>query len=86
MSYSLRAFSLGLLFAAAAPCGWIWATPDVAAPKNRVTYFRKVVTLDRVPADATLRFSADSNARLWINGRIVMRKVTRYHERLATAD
>jgi len=81
-----RTICLGLLLAAAAPCGWIWSTPEEAAPKNRFTYFRKVVTLDRVPADATLRFAADSNARLWINGRIVLRKVTRYHEDRATAD
>ena len=86
MPSSLRVLSLGLLLAAAAPCGWIWTTPGEAAPKNRFTYFRKVVTLDRVPASATLLFSADSNARLWINGRIVVRKVTRYHEDRATAD
>ena len=86
MPSSLRAICLGLVLAAAAPCGWIWTTPDEAAPKNRFTYFRKVVTLDRVPANATLLFSADSNARLWINGRIVVRKVTRYHEDRATAD
>ena len=86
MTTSLRVLCLGLLLAAAAPCGWIWTTPDEAAPRNRFTYFRKVVTLDRVPANATLLLSADSNARLWINGRIVVRKVTRYHEQLATAD
>jgi len=82
----LRTLSLALLFAAVAPCGWIWTTPGEAAPKNRFTYFRKVVTLDRVPANATLLFSADSNARLWINGQIIVRKVTRYHEDRATAD
>ena len=86
MPSSLRALSLGLFFAAAASCGWIWTTPSEAAPKNRFTYFRKVVALDHVPANATLLFSADSNARLWINGQIVVRKVTRYHEHLATAD
>lgn len=82
----LRTICLGLLLAAAAPCGWIWTTPDEAAPKNRFTYFRKVVTLERVPASATLLLSADSNARLWINGRTVVGKVTRYHEDRATAD
>ena len=86
MPLLLRTISLALLFAAAAPCGWIWTTPSDAAPKNRFTYFRKVVTLDHVPGNAVLLFSADSNARLWINGQIVVRKVTRYHEQLATAD
>jgi hypothetical protein len=86
MQSFFRTICLGLLLAAAAPCGWIWSTPGDAAPKNRFTYFRKVVTLELVPAKATLLFAADSNARLWINGQIVLRKVTRYHEDRATAD
>lgn len=36
--------------------------------------------------EATLHFGADSNARLWINGTLVCRKVTRYHEAAATVD
>ena len=56
------------------------------APANRFTYFRKEVSLDHLPDNATLYFGADSNARLWINGRLVRRKVTRYHEKEATAD
>ena len=86
MPCSLRILCLGLLCAATASCGWIWTTPDEVAPKNRFTYFRKVVTLERVPVKATILFSADSNARLWINGQVVVRKVTRYHEDRATAD
>lgn len=86
MPCSLRILCLGLLGAATASCGWIWTTPDEVAPKNRFTYFRKVVTLERVPVNATLLLSADSNARLWINGQVVVRKVTRYHEDRATAD
>ncbi len=54
--------------------------------RNRFTYFRKVVTLDALPDDATLRFAADSNARLWINGRLVRRKVARYHLEKITAE
>lgn len=65
---------------------WIWSDPEAPAPKNRFTYFRKVIDLDDLPADATLRMAADSNARLWINGQIVRRKVTRYHEPLITAE
>ena len=64
---------------------WIWAYAD-PAPKNCFTYFRKVVELKELPKDATLRFAADSNARLWINGQIVRRKVARYREEHITAE
>lgn len=70
----------------AAGPAWIWSDNSDPAPKNRFTYFRQVVALDAVPADATLRFAADSIARLWINGQIVRRKVARYHEPLITAE
>lgn len=56
------------------------------APKNLFTYFRKVVELDSLPSDATLHFGADSNARLWINGKIVRRKVSRYNLHNITVD
>ncbi len=65
---------------------WIWSDPDDRAPANRFTYFRRVVDLETIPEDAELRFAADSNARLWINGHIVRRKVARYHERHVTAE
>ncbi|HWQ54727.1 MAG TPA: hypothetical protein VN442_13665, partial [Bryobacteraceae bacterium] len=82
----LQIAALALALAPVARPSWIWTTSTDPAPKNRFTYFRKVVTLDRLPADATFLFSADSNARLWINGTLVCRKVTRYHEQRATAD
>ena len=73
--------------APAAPEGqWIWSDPSDPAPKNRLTYFRKSFELPRPPRDAALRFAADSNARLWINGRLVRRKVARYHEEKITAE
>jgi hypothetical protein len=59
---------------------WIWSDLSDPTPRNRFTYFRKVVDLARLPDDATLHFAADSNARLYINGQIVRRKVSRYHE------
>jgi len=65
---------------------WIWSDLNDPAPKNRFTYFRKVVQLHEIPEDATLRFAADSNARLWINGNLVRRKVARYHEEKITAE
>lgn len=65
---------------------WIWAAGAQDAPKNRFTWFRKVVELKTVPADATLLFAADSNAHLWINGQVLRRKVTRYHEDKITAE
>jgi hypothetical protein len=71
---------------AAGSAAWIWSDEATPAPKNRFTYFRKVVSLDKIPEDATLRMAADSNARLWINGQIVRRKVARYHEAAITAE
>jgi len=68
-----------LLLSSLHAADWIW-TGGEAAPRNRFTYFRKVVDLDVAPKDATLLFAADSNAHLWINGQILRRKVTRYHE------
>ena len=65
---------------------WIWSDPQEVAPRNRFTYFRKVVNLSSLPADATLRFAADSNARLWINGALVCRKQARYQEEKITAE
>ncbi|HUV40307.1 MAG TPA: alpha-L-rhamnosidase C-terminal domain-containing protein [Sedimentisphaerales bacterium] len=65
---------------------WIWAYGDNPAPKNSFTYFRKVVELKELPKDAAVRFAADSNGRLWINGHIVRRKVARYHEEHITAE
>lgn len=65
---------------------WIWSPGDEPAPKNRLTYFRKEVDLAALPDDATLHLAADSNARVWINGQIVRRKVARYHEPLITAE
>jgi hypothetical protein len=80
--------TLGSLLWAAPQNGaaWIWSDNADPAPRNRFTYFRKVVALDALPADATLRMAADSNAHLWINGQIVRRKVARYHEPLITAE
>lgn len=65
---------------------WIWSDPANTAPKNRWTYFRKVVDLAEVPEQATVRFAADSTARLWINGHCVRRKVARFHEEHITAE
>lgn len=65
---------------------WIWAYPNEPAPKNRFTYFRKVVSLDAVPVDATLHLAADSNAQIWVNGHSLRRKVARYHEEKITCE
>jgi hypothetical protein len=65
---------------------WIWSTLTEPAPANRFTYFRTIFRLIRLPDDGTLRFTADSNARLWINGALVRRKVARYHESMITAE
>ena len=53
---------------------------EQGGPHNRFTYFRKVVTLHAIPENATLLFAADSNGKLWINGHLVRRKVSRFKE------
>ncbi len=53
---------------------------------NRFAWFRRVVYLDEVPADAWLRIAADSTARWWVNGTIISRQSTRYHRHAATCD
>lgn len=53
---------------------------------NRFTWFRKVVQLEALPEDATLRLAASSNAQLWINGHLLRRKVSRYHEQHITSE
>ena len=59
---------------------WIAPPSDAACPVNTLTYLRKVVRLTDLRGDLTLQMAADSNARLWINGHIVRRKVTRFFE------
>jgi hypothetical protein len=59
---------------------WIWRSDGQPSPTNTFTWFRTVVTLDELPLDASLRFAADSTAQLWLNGRPLRRKVTRFHE------
>lgn len=59
---------------------WIWRNDGSAAPVNTFTWFRTVVTLDRLPSDGSLRFGADSTAQLWLGGHPLRRKVTRFHE------
>lgn len=65
---------------------WIWTGTDDPRPVNRFTWFRKVVDLPELPADATLLFAADSTARLMINGHVLRRKVARYDEPRITAE
>lgn len=79
----------GLTFLALFPAvagEWIWTGEQPPNPANRFTYFRKVVNLASGPKDATLYLAADSNAKVWINGHVVRRKVTRYHEERITAE
>jgi hypothetical protein len=84
----MRRFSLSSLLAAggAPEPKWIWAAGEEPAPKNRFTWFRKVVELTAIPENADVLFAADSNAHLWINGQPLRRKVTRSHEARITAE
>jgi hypothetical protein len=83
-----RIFFASLVFAGVVSASpqWIWSDLADPAPKNRFTYFRKVVSLETVPAAATLLVAADSNAWVWVNGHEVRRKMTRYHEARITAE
>ncbi len=52
---------------------WAWLsewTPEDAA-EPRIVYFRKTVTLEEVPAVHTIRVSADSRYKLYVNGAFV---------------
>lgn len=64
---------------------WIW-TGGERNPANHFTWFRRVVDLADAPEVAELRFAADSTAQLWVNGAIVRRKVTRFHEPAVRAE
>ena len=58
---------LAIACAASAATRWIWSDLGDPAPKNRFTYFRKVVALEKLTAHATLLVAADSNAWVWVN-------------------
>jgi putative heme-binding domain-containing protein len=45
---------------------WIWHSQRAAA--GEVRYFRKELTLDAAPKEATLRVSCDDQATAWVNG------------------
>jgi hypothetical protein len=58
---------------------WMWH-PDVSPmATNRFTYFLNEFEYDGRDAGLKAYFAADATARLYINGEIVRRKVTRYH-------
>lgn len=65
---------------------WISASGTEPCPVNRFFYFRKVARLQNLRGDMTLYVGADSNAHVWINGHIVLRKVTRYFENHITTE
>jgi hypothetical protein len=65
---------------------WISSPSAEPCPVNQFFYFRREVDLSTLPSDPTLHIAADSNAHVWINGRVVRRKVTRYAEPLITTD
>jgi len=53
---------------------------------NRWAWFRRVVDLAAVPADARLHVAADSTARWWLNGVMLSRQSTRFNRGHATCD
>ena len=65
---------------------WISAPTSEPCPVNRFFYFRKEANLSNLDGDLTLHVAADSNAHVWINGKIVRRKVTRYFEKSITTE
>ncbi len=58
---------------------WIWHPDLDPHVTNCFTYFRKEFDLQTVVPDTAVLFAADSNARLIVNGKVLRRKVTRYH-------
>jgi alpha-L-rhamnosidase len=46
---------------------WIWTEGD-PSPRNSYTYFRKTLSLDRVPKSVRVHLTADSRYRLFLNG------------------
>ncbi|MEW6239164.1 MAG: hypothetical protein AB1656_27595 [Candidatus Omnitrophota bacterium] len=77
---SIEAASAPELFAKdGAAKQWIWH-PDVdPQAANRFVYFRKEFDLAQPNPSLHAYFAADANAQLIVNGKILRRKVTRYH-------
>lgn len=65
---------------------WISFPNSEPCPVNRFVYFRREVRLASLRGDLTLHVAADSTAHIWINGRVVRRKVTRYFEPSVTTE
>lgn len=65
---------------------WIWTGEHDSRPDNTYTWFRRVVDLTEAPATAEMLFAADTAAQLWVNGYLLKRKVTRFHEPDLRAD
>ena len=62
------------------PADWIWSDLADPHPLNRFTWFRRVIELTEPPDDPMIMIAADSTAKVWVNGRVVLRKVARFHE------
>ncbi len=58
---------------------WIWHPDVIPMAMNRFTYFKKTFNYNVSDNDIMAYFAADSTARLYVNDKIVRRKVTRYH-------
>ena len=58
--------------AALREANWIWCQGE-AVPENFYLYCRKSVTLDDMPAHATVHVTADSRYKFFINGQFVGR-------------
>lgn len=69
---------------------WIWLPserlPQQIGKTNLFSWFRCRIHLESVPEKAELLFAADSNARLYVNGVALRRKMTRYAERSIRAE
>lgn len=58
---------------------WIWHPELSSTATNKFTYFKKTFEYQQELRNPIAYFTADATARLYINGEIVRRKVTRYH-------
>jgi hypothetical protein len=56
------------------------------APTNTFTYFRAAIKLPETRSDLFIDVAADSNAAVFVDGKLLSRKLTRYKESFITAD
>lgn len=66
---------------------WIWSDPHAAqGVPPQTAYFRRTFELPAVPAEAHAYLHVDNQARVWVNGQVVLDRNTREWNELSTLD